>query len=49
MECYWLWVWTRSTLKSGWCFDTKEEAEYYFNRHFRNEPLVKHEIIFEIA
>ena len=48
---YWLWVWRRESKivnpaenpKNGWDFDTREKAELFFNRHFRDEP-VQHEI-----
>ncbi len=46
MRRYWLWVWIRHTLKNGWSFDTKEEAESFYARHFRDEPA-KYEITFE--
>ena len=42
MERYWLWVWLphkKEKVKSGWGFDTKEEAEKYYNRHFRDGNL----------
>ncbi len=46
---YWLWVWLpRSKVRSGWDFGTREDAESYFNRHFRDEP-VKHEIVYQEA
>ncbi len=44
---YWLWVWKPySKIKSGYDFDSREDAEAYLNRHFRDEP-VKHEITIE--
>lgn len=44
---YWLWVWLpRGKSKAGYDFDTRGEAEAYFNQHWRGEP-VKHEITFE--
>ena len=37
---YRLWVWVPyRKVKSGYEFDTKEEAEAYYNRHFRDENL----------
>ena len=44
---YWLWVWvSRSKVRSGYDFNTKEEAELYFYRHFKDEG-VKHEVTYE--
>ena len=44
MKHFWLWVWVMGRkIKNGWEFDTREEAELYFNRHFKRES-VKHEI-----
>ena len=40
MEKVHLWIWApRSKVRNGWDFDTKEEAESYFSRHFQNEHL----------
>lgn len=49
MKRYWLYVWEigKPRIKSGWDFDTEEEARAYFNRHFRDEP-VKYEVIYEL-
>ena len=41
---YWLWVWSPGCkVKNGWSFASRQDAEDYFNRYFRDEP-VNHEI-----
>lgn len=46
---YFLWVWMpHRKVKSGYGFDSKEKAEAFFRRHFRDEP-VKHEITKDVA
>ena len=36
----------RNAIKIGWDFNTKEDAEQYFNQHFQDEP-VNYEIILQ--
>lgn len=48
MKKYWLWTWRhgRDKTRSGWDFETKQEAQAFFNRHFKDQHL-SHEITVE--
>ena len=48
-EKYWAYLWTNPRHKSGWDFDTKEEAEEYVAKRKKIEPTLKSEIIKEMA